>query len=363
MGHRHFLDLFASLMEKIVISTREISETVPPADQPSRLEPKLPPPIPLWAKAAMSPLVLGLPLLCLITLVLRFAMRGLPPRTRYAWLAFLSSLLIVSGILTSVAGVLTFSFIPLPAIVSKGLEELDSKSSFPALPAAGPLSAKQVSEQLKPLVSVISPAHKTWFSHQEGPSAGFGAGVLLQASPDGYLIMTARHVIDHSLMSRDGNRALIAMTSGTWSGADVIARHKSLDLLLLWMPRESGSGSFNQPIREEDKVSEGENIFVIGHPEGLRFTLSTGIISRIDKDAIQISAPVSPGNSGGPVYDDRGNLVAIVTSMVDRSSNPNAENLNFAVRADAALQTFSWDFLGDGRKRLDGFVSSRTQQH
>ena len=53
---------------------------------------------------------------------------------------------------------------------------------------------------------------------------------------------------------------------------------------------------------------------------------------------IQMSAPVSPGNSGGPVFDDRGNLVAIVTSMVDKHGDPNAENLNFAVRADALPQ-------------------------
>lgn len=350
-------------MEKIVISTKEISETAPPVDQPNRLEPKLPPAIPWWAKLAMSPLVLALPLLCLVTLVLRIATRGLPPRTRFAWLSFLTSLLIISGIVTSVAGVLTFSLTPLPAIMSEGLNELDSKSTYPKLPAAVPLNAKQVSEELKPLVSVISPARRTWFSHKEGPSAGFGAGVLLQAGPEGYLIMTARHVIDNSLKTRGGNRALIAMASGTWSGADVIARHKSLDLVLLWMPRESGSGSFTQPIKEEGNVSEGENIFVIGHPEGLRFTLSTGIVSRIDRDAIQISAPVSPGNSGGPVYDDRGNLVGIVTSMVDRSSSPNAENLNFAVRADAVLQASSWDFLGDGRKRVDDFVSVRPQQH
>ena len=58
-------------------------------------------------------------------------------------------------------------------------------------------------------------------------------------------------------------------------------------------------------------------MFVIGHPEGLRFTLSTGIISQILR-TIQISAPVSPGNSGGPVFDDKGELVAIVTSMVDK---------------------------------------------
>jgi S1-C subfamily serine protease len=351
-------------MEKIVIGSREISEVTPaPPDQPSRLESKLPPPVPLWAKLALSPLVLVLPLLCLVTLVLRVAIRGLPPRTRFAWLSFLSTLLIISGMLTSVASVLAVSFVPLPSFVSTSLSELDSKGTFPDLPSVSLLTAKEVSEQLKPLVAVISPARQSWFSKNEMPSNSFGAGALLQAGPQGYMLLTARHVIDHSITQRGGNRALVAMASGTWAGADVIARHKDLDLCLLWLSRESGSGSFLQPVVHRDAVSEGENIFVIGHPQGLRFTLSTGIISAMHSDALQISAPVSPGNSGGPVYDDRGNLVAIVTSMVDRSANPNAENLNFAVRADSVFNADRWDFSGDGRKRLDSFVNGLSHQH
>jgi S1-C subfamily serine protease len=344
-------------MEKIVVEPREISEVKLSApDQPTRLEPKLPPPIPVWARAAMSPLVLVLPLLCLVTLVMRVAMRGLPPRTRIAWLSFLSTLLIISGILTSLAAVLSVAFVPLPAIVSGSLGELDGKTSFPALPSARPFTAKQVSEQLKPLVAVISPARRTWSSHNELPSSGFGAGVLLAAGPQGYLLMTARHVLDESRLVRGGSRALVAMASGTWAGGDVVARHKDLDLCLIWLPRESGSGNFVQPVEPKKEISEGENIFVIGHPQGLRFTLSTGIISRTDQDVLQISAPVSPGNSGGPVYDDRGNLVGIVISSVDRNFSPNAENLNFAVRADAVLDPQGWNFTGEGRKRLDDFV-------
>jgi S1-C subfamily serine protease len=350
-------------MEKIVIGPGEISGVELSApDQPSRLESKLPPPIPLWARTAMSPLVLVLPLLCLVTLVMRVAMRGLPPRTRIAWLSFLSTLLIISGILTSLVAVLSVAFVPLPAIVSGSLGELDGKTSFPTLPSARPLTAKEVSEELKPLVAVISAARRTWSSRNELPSDGFGAGVLLAAGPQGYLLMTARHVLDESRFVRGGSRALVAMASGTWAGGDVVARHKDLDLCLIWLPRESGTGDFVQPVEAKKEISEGESIFVIGHPQGLRFTLSTGIISRTDRDVLQISAPVSPGNSGGPVYDDRGNLVGIVTSSVDRSISPNAENLNFAVRADAVLDPQGWNFTGEGRKRLDDFVIAETHR-
>jgi len=346
-------------MEKIVISPLEVAETQVPADQPARLEPQLSPAVPRWAKWALAPLVLILPLLCLVAIILRVAMRGLPPRTRHEWTSLLATLLIVSGMLTSATTVLVFSFAPLPSMAGAGLSELDEQAQFPNLPAAMAMSAKDVSEKLKPLVAVISPTRRSWLTHEEMPTGSFGAGTLLQANAEGYLFVTARHVIDGPAWNaaKAGSRALIAMASGTWGTADVIARHRNLDLLLLWVPREKGSASFVQPVTKASSPSEGQDIFVIGHPEGLRFTLSTGIVSRMNGSTIQMSAPVSPGNSGGPVFDDHGNLLGIVTSMVDKHGDPNAENLNFAVRADALLEDTGWEFAGFGHKRLIDYVT------
>jgi hypothetical protein len=345
-------------MDKIVISPAEVAVATAPAEQPARLEPKLPPVVPWWAKASLAPLALVLPLLCLIAIVLRVAMRNLPPRTRHGWTTYLNTLLIASGLFTSAGAVVVLSFVPLPSVASAGLSELDERTDFPQLPASSPMSAKDVSENLKPLVAVISPPRRSWLTHEEMPTASFGAGMLLQANTEGYLFVTARHVLDGPAwnMARGGSRALLAMASGTWGTADVIARHRTLDLLLLWVPREIGHATFLQPVAKLPPPTEGETVFVIGHPEGLRFTLSTGIISRMNGSMIQMSAPVSPGNSGGPVFDDRGNLVAIVTSMVDKNGNPNAENLNFAVRADALLDDSKWDFSKFGRKRLTDYL-------
>jgi S1-C subfamily serine protease len=348
-------------MEKIVISRREIAETSPPPDQPVRLEPKLPPAVPWWAKLALSPLVLLLPLLCLVTLVLRVAMRGLPPRTRFAWTGLLATLLSISGLITSIAVVLLLTLHPVPTLIGGGLADLDERTDFPTLPVSAPLSARQASENLKPLVSVISPARRTWFTNQVAPSAGFGAGTLLQAGADGYLFATARHVVDGIgwRSDRADNGVLVAMASGSWGEGQIIARHKTLDLALLWVKRDAGHGEFVLPVAAAPEVVDGTAVFVIGHPEGLRFTLSTGIISRTEGDILQMSAPVSPGNSGGPVFDDKGELIGVVTSMVDRHMDPNAENLNFAVRASALLEEANWDFSGSGKKRLGDYLARR----
>jgi S1-C subfamily serine protease len=259
------------------------------------------------------------------------------------------------------AGVLVFSFVPVPAIVSTALSDLDERSSYPNLPANKPLTSAEVSQQLKPLVAVLSPAQHRWFSHEVTPSAGLGAGVLLQANSSGYLLATARHVANDFDPHKNA-RVLVAMASGIWATGDIIAHHSSLDLALVWVPRNSGKAEFVQPVTSAQNVVEGAPIFVIGHPEGLKYSLSTGIISRLRGATVQISAPVSPGNSGGPVFDERGNLVGIVSSTMDKSIVPNAENLSFAVQADALLHETGWEFSAGGGQHLKDFVKAQADR-
>jgi S1-C subfamily serine protease len=75
--------------------------------------------------------------------------------------------------------------------------------------------------------------------------------------------------------------------------------------------------------------SVGEKVFAIGNPSGLEGTISEGIVSGIrttDFDVIQITAPISPGSSGGPVLDEKGRVIGISTFTL-----ANSQNLNFAV--------------------------------
>src|SRR5260370_29144243 len=132
-------------MDKIVISHSAITEMREGPDVPARIEAKLPPAIPWWARLSVGVLVLFLPLLCLVTIIMRVAFRGQAPRIRYAWTAFLSTLLIISGFLTSAATVLLFSFGSVPAIVGNGLSELDLRPELPTLPPCKNLSGADAS--------------------------------------------------------------------------------------------------------------------------------------------------------------------------------------------------------------------------
>jgi len=246
----------------------------------------------------------------------------------------------------------------MPAIVGTGLDDLDVRQQFPVLPRVAAMDGVALSQTLKPLVVVVAPQQRGWFGRGRGPAMEYGAGLLLMADDKGYLFATARHVVDYGKQGQNTAKALIATVSGVWSEAEIVGRHSRLDAALLWVPRHDGHGSFVQPIA---KAEDGEPIFVIGHPEGLKFTLSNGVVSRIDREVVQISAPVSPGNSGGPVYNANGDLVAVVSSKLDRNSDPNAENLSFAVSAEAMADPAGWEFLGNGRQYFDHFViASRT---
>ncbi len=348
-------------VEKVVVSLDEIDKTVvqdDAANAPAAALKPLPPAIPLWSKITLSVLALTLPLLCIVTVVLRVAFRSQPPRDRNAMTSFLSTLLVISGLLTTVAFVLVLSLspLPIPGVVNAGLPELDERMDFPSLTANAVLSSADVSRQLKSLVIVVSPAVTGW-GKQEAPGPSFGAGMLLDADKDGYLFATANHVVGKIAAKEGGTpqHVMVTTAAGVWSTAEVIAAAVPLDLALLWVPRHSGKGEFVQPIAN---ATDGEPVFVIGHPEGLKYTLSTGLISGLRDQIIQISAAISPGNSGGPVYDDHGSLLGIVSSKFDRNTDANGENLGFAAQAVMLRDPAKWTFYGKGRDRLADYLKA-----
>jgi S1-C subfamily serine protease len=351
-------------MDRIVITTQEVDRTPPPAagvqESP---RPRLPYPVPLWTRLLLVPLVAVLPVLSLVALIIRVSVRRQTPRALQAWSSYLLTLLIVSGFFSTILVVLSFSlsWAPAPDAISAALSGLDERGSFPSLPTTGVMSGVELSTTLKPLVLLASPAAKRWFSHTESTYGLLGAALILQADTHGYLLATARHVADgegwrgrtapHKVMVSDGMNG--------WAAAEVVGRHKRLDIALLWLERRIGESEFRQPVADFASVQVGEKIYVIGHPEGLNFSVSNGIVSRTwGKEMLQISAPVSPGNSGGPVYDEYGNLLGVVTSKVARSLEPEAENLNFAVSTESLLHESDWDLAGNAvaRKAFAEFV-------
>jgi S1-C subfamily serine protease len=350
-------------MEKIVVSAQDVqSVTVPPAGtSPDRVEHR--PAISWGARIATLPLVLVLPLLCLVTIAVRLTLNASSPKSKHAWTAWFSSLLIASGLLTTLLFSMAYFLAPRPMRFLSSLPALEYLKEFPKLPATEAMNAQQLAQRTVPLVFVLSPDGGNWnLPESYLDSAAVGAGLLLHANKEGFLIATNRHVVDGDSWLSPANRTdsiLVFSKAGDYGQARVVARHKDLDLALVWMKRGAGDSTFVQPVAPFSAAETGKSVFVIGHPQRYFFSMSTGIVMRTHEERmVQVSAPVSPGNSGGPVYDERGNLLGVVSYKVDRRFNPNAENLNFAVRGDALLVAEPWEYLANGKELMDGWMKA-----
>lgn len=119
--------------------------------------------------------------------------------------------------------------------------------------------------------------------------------------------------------------------------ADVVATDKYNDLALLKITDNRFNGFGTIPYKIKTNTSEvGENVFVLGYPltstMGDEIKLTTGVISsktgfQGDVSLYQISAPVQPGNSGGPLFDNNGNLIGIINAK-----HGGAENVSYAIK-------------------------------
>jgi S1-C subfamily serine protease len=108
-------------------------------------------------------------------------------------------------------------------------------------------------------------------------------------------------------------------------GAKIISASKKHDIAIIETKEDH---SFFE-IDSLNAESIGSKIYTIGNPRGLEGTISDGIISakrKEDFDLIQITAPISPGNSGGPLINEKGKVIGVSTYSI-----LNSQNINFAV--------------------------------
>jgi len=138
-----------------------------------------------------------------------------------------------------------------------------------------------------------------------------GSGVIL--SPSG-LVVTNYHVIQNA-----GSVTLIT-AGGLRVPATIVNRDERQDLAILEPQGEVGRGA--ELADEPDAgLRQGDQVFAIGSPFGLQNTVTAGIVSAVGRTnpegvpMIQIDAPINPGNSGGGLFDLRGRLVGIPTSI------------------------------------------------
>ena len=153
-----------------------------------------------------------------------------------------------------------------------------------------------------------------------------GGGTGFIVNNDG-LVVTNKHIVTGS------NRVSLRLVSGASYTANVIDEHDTLDLAYLLI--ESNDQFTPIAVGDSDNVRVGESVIVIGFPVALALgvepTVSQGIISARRDGRLQTDAPVNPGNSGGPVLDQFGNVVGVIVSRLEESGGRNITGIGFAI--------------------------------
>jgi serine protease Do len=254
----------------------------------------------------------------------------------------------------------------------------------PAVVSKAPASSnllRDLNSSLEAVISKVSPAVVQIVVTGYGPSEdrghsdaarivrqhAIGTGIIVD--PDGY-IMTNAHVVEGAQRIKvilpppasDSPIELQPIHAGQILEATLLGTHKQSDLALL---KIDATHLPTAALRGDVRVHQGELVFAIGTPEGLRNTVTMGVVSslarQLDADKpmvyIQTDAPLNPGNSGGPLVDIDGNVIGINTLML--SEGGGSEGLGFAI--PAAVVSFDYQHLRKSGRVQRVALGLRTQ--
>ena len=165
----------------------------------------------------------------------------------------------------------------------------------------------------------------------------FDAQVNLLARGSGFFvgpnqIATNYHVIEAILNEGAIGGAKLVGKEDIYAIEKIVAHSKNHDLAIVKVKgvKITGINVPALPLGDSDAVQIGDKVYVAGNPEGLEGTFSDGIISAIRGNStdkiFQMTAPISPGSSGGPVLNDSGKVIGISVGGME-----HGQNLNFAI--------------------------------
>ncbi len=192
------------------------------------------------------------------------------------------------------------------------------------------------------------------------PAAISGSGFVI--SENGY-ILTNYHVIEDAVKGDYDIKVLDH--DGTEFIATVVGYEADNDVAVL---KIDASGLSAATIGDSSSMRVGESVYAVGNPLGeLQYTMTEGIVSALDReirsydqstqtyksvDMFQVSAAINSGNSGGPIYNTRGEVIGIATA---KYSSTGVESLGFAIPINDAIKIAN-DLISDGYVRGKAYL-------
>ena len=216
-----------------------------------------------------------------------------------------------------------------------------SDNSITAASSSGSsLTTEQVADLVSPSVVVITTeqvvySQWSWYGQNQVES-GAGSGVII--SSDGY-ILTCAHVVDGA------SNITVTINDKDYT-ATLVGEDTTSDIAVI---KIDANGLTPATVGDSDSLKVGQNVMAVGNPLGeLGGTVTGGMISALNRSVtiqgsssvntmslIQMDASVSPGNSGGGLFNMNGELIGIVNA---KSSSSDAEGLGFAIPINDAIK-------------------------
>ncbi|HYU50393.1 MAG TPA: trypsin-like peptidase domain-containing protein [Candidatus Limnocylindria bacterium] len=220
-----------------------------------------------------------------------------------------------------------------PALTTRDVQDTVASALASATPA--PPVSEQVYEIARPSVVVIE-TDRTGADAKH--TSGLGSGVVVDDAGD---ILTSLHVVVNA------QRIELTFADGTRSPGEVVIRQPQNDTAVVRATRPV-PGLVPATLGNPGALRIGSEAFVVGNPFGLAGSMSSGVVSGLDRSfkhpesgqelrgLIQIDAAVNPGNSGGPLLNADGQVVGIVTALLNPTEDDVFIGIGLAVPIDVA---------------------------
>ena len=205
-------------------------------------------------------------------------------------------------------------------------------TGMPQLLAAALVTPEEVNsvrvyKQMAKSTVLVASAYVSSHHITEGLGKGLGSGILIDEAGT---IVTNAHVVAGAV------KITVTLHDGTRVPAELIGNDPQTDVAVLQVRLPKGP-YVPAPLGDSDKLEIGQKVVAIGHPFGLGYAFSTGVVSGFGKlfetkqevfqeRVIQTTAPFNPGNSGGPLVDSEDRVVGINSAIL-----LGAQNIGFAI--------------------------------
>ena len=174
----------------------------------------------------------------------------------------------------------------------------------------------------------------------------FGTRQIRQGAGSGFLWDDRGHVVTNFHVVQGAQRIQVRLDSGEAIEATYVGGSQDYDLAVVRL-RNMPPNLLPIPVGVSADLKVGQSVFAIGNPFGLSRTLTTGVISAMDRrlptatgrevvGVIQTDAAINPGNSGGPLIDSAGRLIGVNTAIISESGS--SAGIGFAVPVDVVNQ-------------------------